>query len=205
MASSTNTENTRIAMENLESFLSKFASHSPALLDDIHSAGTIMKQTNMSNLNSLRQDNQPSNYTQARNTVFFRFFLNSSSATCDLPSNIAVELRLAAEAADGKQFFTCCQKIKTASYILQMLMAEAKSTRRKIDSLSVLNTPAREELLPLQKHCIYLEEALSLLYALNLDLHEVQLTANALYVHGLKDDTPRLQEMDKLKDAIARL
>lgn len=178
----TNSENTRIVMEHVESFLSKFATQSAMLLDEIRSAGTILKQTNISNFNTL-----------------------SSSATCDLPSNIAIELRQAAEAAESKQFFTCCQKIKNASCILQTLMDEAKRTRRKIDSISMLNTTSLEKHLPLQKHCIYLEEALNLLYALNLGLHEIELTANALYIHGLHEDTPLRLEMDKLKNAIARL
>uniref|UniRef100_A0A182M7F7 Uncharacterized protein n=1 Tax=Anopheles culicifacies TaxID=139723 RepID=A0A182M7F7_9DIPT len=150
MANLTNSENMRVALENIESFLTKFASQSPTLLDEIRSAGTILKQTNLRNVHSLGK--------------------NSSS-------------------------------------ILQMLMVEGKRTRRKVDSLSVLNTTSLEleQHLLLQKYCIYLEEAFSLLYALNLALHEVQLTANALYVHGLKEDTPQLQEMEKLKDAIARL
>lgn len=131
-------------------------------------------------------------------------FNSGRSDTSDLPATVAMELRRAAETAESKQFFTCSQKLKTSSCILQMLMEEAKRTRRKIDSLPMLDatSPGR---LPLQKHCIYLERALHLLYALNLALHEVQLTANALYVHGLQEDTLKLQEMDKLKDAIARL
>uniref|UniRef100_A0A182RKR7 Uncharacterized protein n=1 Tax=Anopheles funestus TaxID=62324 RepID=A0A182RKR7_ANOFN len=180
MANSTDTENTQSALENVESFLLQFASHSPKLLDEMRSAGTILKQTNIRSFNSL------------------------SSDTCDLPSTIAIELRQAAEAADSKQFFICSQKIKNSSRILQMLMEEAKRTRRKIDSLSALNITTLERQ-SLQRHCIHLEQALSVLYALNLDLHEVQLTANALYIHGLKEETLELQEMNGLKEAIARL
>lgn len=174
-------ESVRNAAESVEALLSKLATELPTVLGEIHSAGSVLRQTTQHNLSSL------------------------STGTCDVPSNIAAELRLAVEAAESKQFFSCTQKLKNASHLLRMLMEEAKLTRRKLDHLAVSNTPAPEHHQPLQRQCLYLEQATSLLYALNLALHEVQLTANALYVHGLKDETHPFQGTDDLKDTITRL
>lgn len=174
-------ENERTAVETVEALLLHLATQLPALLGEINSAGSALTQTNPSSFNS--------HCTEA----------------CDVPSNIVAELRLAAEAAESKQFFSCTQKLNNASHMLQMLMEEVKRTRRKIDSFAVSNTAALEHHQSLHRQCLYLEQAVSLLYALNLALHEVQLTANALYVHGLKEETQPFQATDDLKDAIARL
>ncbi|XP_053669571.1 uncharacterized protein LOC128719950 [Anopheles marshallii] len=182
ITNSMDSENTRLVLECVESFLLKFTSQTPTLLDALCVAATILKQTN---------------------TTFHPISFQSSTGTHDLLSTIAIELRHAAEAADSKQFFIYSQKIKTSSCILQMLMEEAKQARRKIDSLALRNTTSLERL-QLQNFHIYIEQAFNILYILNLELHEIQLTANGLYVHGLKEDKPLLQEMDGLKDAIAR-
>uniref|UniRef100_A0A182YCR4 Uncharacterized protein n=1 Tax=Anopheles stephensi TaxID=30069 RepID=A0A182YCR4_ANOST len=170
------------AVDSIEALLIKLATELPSLVGEINSAGSALKQTNLRSLNSL------------------------STAICDVPVNIAAELQLAAEAAESKHFFTCTQKLKNTSHQLQILMEEAKRTRRKIDFLAApAGTTALEHHQPLHRQCAYLEQAVSLLYALNLGLHEVQLTANALYVHGLQDAAQPVLATDDLKDAIARL
>ncbi|XP_052900382.1 uncharacterized protein LOC128306808 [Anopheles moucheti] len=206
-------ENIRVALENVESFLLKFTSQSTTLLDAMCGAATILKQTDTRSFNSLctgtyellssiaAVTQQQTNSELTHNNIPSNF-----PGIYDLPSTIAIELRHAAETADSKQFFICSQKIKTSSCIQQMLMEEAKQARRKIDSLALRNTTSLERL-RLQKLNMYLEQAFNILYMLNLQLHEIQLTANALFVHGLKEDKPHLQEiqeMDGLKDAIAR-
>lgn len=174
-------ENERNAVENVEALLMLLAAQLPTLLGEINSAGSALKQANPSSLNTL------------------------GTGLCDVPTNIAAELRLAAEAAESKQFFSCTQKLNNASHMLQTLMEEVKRTRRKIDYFAVSNTTALEHHQSLHRQCLYLEQAVSLLYALNLRLHEVQLTANALYVHGLQGETQPFQATDDLMEAIARL
>lgn len=181
MANTVSMENERNAVENVEALLMQLATQMPTLVGDIHSAGSVLKQTNLRSLNSL------------------------STGACDIPASIAAELRLAVEAAESKQFFTCTRKLNNTSNMLKMLMEEAKRIRRKVDYFAVTNTIALEHHQLLHRQCLYLEEAVSLLYALNLGLHQVQLTANALYVHGLKDETKPFHATDDLKDAIARL
>ncbi|XP_050075128.1 uncharacterized protein LOC126562616 [Anopheles maculipalpis] len=184
MATTNNMKSTeRNVADHVEALLNTFANQLPTLQGEINSVVTMLKQSNLNSLNSL------------------------STGTCNVPSDIAAELRLAAEAAESKHFFACTQKLNNTSHMLETLMKEAKFTRRKIDSLAMSNvstsTPEQRQSLHIQ--CMYMEQAVCLLCALNRAHHEVQLAANALYIHGLQDVTESLHGADHLKESIARL
>uniref|UniRef100_A0A182QU18 Uncharacterized protein n=1 Tax=Anopheles farauti TaxID=69004 RepID=A0A182QU18_9DIPT len=149
----------------------------PTLLGEIRAAGSILKEAHLRRERSV------------------------CAATADVPEDIANEMRAASAAADGKQYFSCCQTITHATRTLHQL---EEDIRRSLDSSgrqTLMHDHAR------RRWCSYLEQALDLLYALNWELHLVRLATNALYVHA-QDDAPaelQLQETDGLQDAIGRL
>ncbi|XP_041787093.1 uncharacterized protein LOC121602389 [Anopheles merus] len=169
------------ALENVDKMLFTIASELPTLLGEVCSVSNALKDTKLCNFSSL------------------------CAVTSELPPSIATELRIAHEAADSKQFFLCTKGIADASDRLTTLMAEAKQTRRKLDQFLAINTAAAEQQQQLQRSCIYLDQALGLLFALDLELHEIKLAASALYLHGQKAGAAQLRETEGLKGAVARL
>uniref|UniRef100_A0A182X7D3 Uncharacterized protein n=1 Tax=Anopheles quadriannulatus TaxID=34691 RepID=A0A182X7D3_ANOQN len=170
------------ALESADKMLLRIASELPTLLGEVCSASNALKDTKRCNVSSL------------------------CAVTSELPPSIATELRIANEVADSKQFFLCTKGIADASDRLTTLMAEAKQTRHKLDQFLAINTAAVEQQQQqLQRPCIYLDQALGLLFALDLELHEIKLAASALYLHGQKAGAAQLRETEGLKGAVARL
>uniref|UniRef100_A0A182PWK3 Uncharacterized protein n=1 Tax=Anopheles epiroticus TaxID=199890 RepID=A0A182PWK3_9DIPT len=168
-----------VALDNVENLLLKIATEMSTLQGEEHSMSNMFKDTKFCNFHQI------------------------CSATYDIPSNIATEFRIANETAESMKFLSYSKTINNVSSRLTMLIQEAKRMRRNLDQSVELDSTFAEQL-SLQKLCLYLDQALSLMYAKHLALHEIKLTTNALYVHGHKTIVTQQRETNDLKDKISR-
>uniref|UniRef100_A0AAG5DMD2 Uncharacterized protein n=1 Tax=Anopheles atroparvus TaxID=41427 RepID=A0AAG5DMD2_ANOAO len=163
---------------NVDADFKEIVSLLPVIHGEIVKARSILKQTNFRNINP-----------------------NIAEMTT-VPSEVADVMREAAQAAESNKFSEFCSTIYETCCKLTTTMERLNRVQYDVASQTAERAQPLEQL---QGEVDYMDQAVYLLYTINLEFQKVLLAGNASYIHGLSHVGDQLSEMEGLKETLTRL